>query len=138
MELFLNLVWISVSIFVVLLWAYAGRRGDTRLTWNTLAALGLLLLLLLPVISMTDDIVAMAAPLEDHPVRRGEVPLLHVDQVPGTPLDTVAMAALLLLGLAFLAARLSRLIPQSYPATVLAGFARATAIRPPPLARFAH
>ena len=91
--------------------------------WSTLAALALLLVLLLPVISMTDDLVAMAAPLEDdHPVRRGEMPLLHLDQIPAAPLDIVALVALLLFGLAFLATRLSRLIPVSYPATLASWF----------------
>ena len=138
MELLLNLLWLSVSVSLVALWARAIRLGHTRINWHTLAALALLVVLLLPVISMTDDLVAMAAPLEDdHPVRRGEMPLLHLDQIPVTPLDTVALVALLLLGLAFLATRLSRLIPISYSATQRAGFARAMAVRPPPSALLA-
>ena len=138
MELLLNLLWLSVSVSLVALWARAIWLGHTRISWSTLAALALLLLLLLPVISMTDDLVAMAAPLEDdHPVRRGEMPLLHLDQIPAAPLDTVALAALLLFGLAFLVTRLSRLIPVSYPATQRAGFARATVVRPPPSALIA-
>jgi hypothetical protein len=137
-ELLLNLLWLSVSVSLVFLWTRAIRLGHTRISWNTLAALALLLVLLLPVISMTDDLVAMAAPLEDdHPVRRGEMPLLHLDQIPAAPFDVVALAALLLLGLAFLATRLSRLVSVSHPATQLAGFARAMAMRPPPLALLA-
>ena len=138
MELLLNLLWFSVSVSLVVLWARAIRLGHTRISWSTLAALALLLVLLLPVISMTDDLVAMAAPLEDdHPIRRGEMPLLHLDQTPAAPLDTVALAALLLFGLAFLVTRLSRLIPVSNPATQRAGFARAMAVRPPPSALIA-
>jgi hypothetical protein len=137
-ELFLNLLWFSVSVSVVVLWTRAIRLGHTRINWSTLAALALLLLLLLPVISMTDDLVAMAAPLEDeHPVRRGEMPLLHLDQIPAASFDAIAIAALLLFGLAFLATRLSRLIPVSYPETQRAGFARAGAVRPPPSALLA-
>jgi hypothetical protein len=137
-ELLLNLLWLSISVSLVALWARAIRLGYTRINWSTLAALALLLVLLLPVISMTDDLVAMAAPLEDdHPLRRGEMPLLHFDQIPAAPLDTVALAALLLLGLAFLATRLSRLIPVSYQETQRVGFARAMAVRPPPSALLA-
>jgi hypothetical protein len=136
-ELLLNLLWFSISVSLVFLWARAIRLGHTRIKWSTLAALALLLVLLLPVISMTDDLVAMAAPEDDHPVRRGEMPLLHLDQIPAAPLDTVALVALLLFGLAFLATRLSRLIPVSYPATQRVGFARAVAVRPPPSALLA-
>lgn len=135
MELLLNLLWFSVSVSLVVLWTRAIRLGHTRISWSTLAALALLLVLLLPVISMTDDLVAMAAPLEDdHPVRRGEMPLLHLDQIPAAPLDAIALAALLLLGLAFLASRLSRLKSVSYPAKQKDGFVRSAAVRPPPAA----
>jgi len=137
-ELLLNLLWFSVSLLLVALWTRAARRGHTRLTWNTFAALALLLVLLLPVISMTDDLVAMAAPLEDdHPVRRGDMPLSHLEQSPATPLDVVALAALLVLGMAFLATRLSRLVPPPSLNKFLAGFARANAVRPPPTALLA-
>ena len=133
MELFLNLLWFSVSVSLVVLWTWAIRRGHTRIRWSTLAALALLLILLLPVISMTDDLVAMAAPLEDdHLVRRGEMPLLHLHQIPAAPFDAIALAALLLFGFTFLATRLSRLISISYPVKQKAGFVRAMAMRPPP------
>jgi hypothetical protein len=137
-ELLLNLLWVSVSLLVVLLWARAVWLGQTKLTWSTVAAIALLLLLILPVISMTDDLVAMAAPLEDdHPVRRGDMPLLHMDHVSSAPLDAVAFAMLLLLGIAFIGTRLTRLVPPSYSRTLLAGFARASSVRPPPLAALA-
>ena len=136
MELLLNLLWFSVSLLVVVLWTREARRGHTQVTWSAFVALALLLVLLFPVISMTDDLVAMAAPLEDdHPVRRGTVPMLHLE-VASTTLDTVALTALLLLGTAFLATRLSRLVPPSYSKTQLTGFVRASAVRPPPTALF--
>ena len=87
---------------------------------------------------MTDDLVAMAAPLEDdHPVRRGDMPTLHLDHVASAPLDAIALATLLLLGIAFIATRLTRLVPASYSRTLLAGFARASSVRPPPTALLA-
>jgi hypothetical protein len=137
-ELLLNLLWFSVSLLLVCLWTRAVRLGRTPITWSAIVAFALLLLLLLPVISMTDDLVAMAAPLEDeHPVRRGEMPVLHLDHISQAPLDAVALSALLLLGIAFLATRLSRLVPPSYSRTLLAGFARASSVRPPPAAMLA-
>jgi hypothetical protein len=132
-ELLLNLLWFSVSLLLVALWVRAVRLGHTRRTWNTFVALALLLVLLFPVISMTDDLVAMATPFEaEHIVRRVAMPLLHLDQTSTSVLDTVALAAMLFLGMAFLSLRLSRLAPRSYPGTVLAGFDRAAAVRPPP------
>ncbi len=137
MELLLNLLWFSVSLWLVALWARSVRLGHTRQTWSTFVALALLLVLLFPVISMTDDLVAMAAPSEgEHLVRRVQMPLLHLDEAFSFLLDTVALAAVLSLGIAFLSLRLSRLVPRSYPGTVLAGFARAAAVRPPPTALF--
>ena len=133
MELLLNLLWVSVSLLVVLIWARAVWLGQTRLTWSAVAAVALLLLLILPVISMTDDLVAMAAPLEDdHPVRRGDMPLLHLDHLSSAPLDALALVTLLLLGIAFIATLLTRLVPPSYSRTLLAGFDRASFVRPPP------
>ncbi|WP_035354496.1 hypothetical protein [Edaphobacter aggregans] len=138
MELLLNLLWFSVSLLLVAFWVRAVRLGHTQLTWTTFVALALLLVLLFPVISMTDDLVAMAAPSEgEHFVRRVAMPLLHLDQDSSSLLDTVLLAALLFLGIAFLSLRLSRLVPRSYPRTVLAGFARAAAVRPPPVALLA-
>ncbi|HYJ46687.1 MAG TPA: hypothetical protein VEV81_08745 [Pyrinomonadaceae bacterium] len=138
MELLLNLLWVSVSLLVVFMWARAVWLGQTRLTWSAVAAVALLLLLILPVISMTDDLVAMAAPLEDdHPVRRGDMPLLHLDRLSSAPLDAIALVTLLLLGIAFIATRLTRLVPPSYCRTLLAGFARASFVRPPPSAALA-
>jgi hypothetical protein len=137
-ELFLNLLWFSVSLLLIVLWTREVRQGHTRLAWSTFVALALLLVLLFPVISMTDDLVTMAAPFEDdHSVRRGTIALLHPDQVAATSVDTVAFAALLLLGVAFLATRLSRLVPSSYSKTQLTGFSRSLAVRPPPQALFA-
>jgi hypothetical protein len=137
-ELVLNLLWFSVSLLLVAFWMRAMRMGHTRPTLSTFVALTLLLVLLFPVISMTDDLVAMAAPSEDeHLVRRVVMPLLHLDQALDSLLNTVALAALLFLGMALLSLRLSRLIPRSYRGTILAGFSRAVAVRPPPAALLA-
>ena len=58
-ELFLNLAWLSVSVLLITWWADSIVRGRTKAGWSAAIALGLLLLLLFPVISMTDDLVAM-------------------------------------------------------------------------------
>lgn len=108
--------------------------GHTRQSWSTFVALVLLLVLLFPVISMTDDLVAMAAPAEaEHLERRVALPLFHLDQA-SYSLDLVAFAMLLFLGIALLRLRLWWFAPHSYPGTILAGFARTAAIRPPPAA----
>jgi hypothetical protein len=137
-ELLFNLLWFSVSLLLVVLWKSAAQLGHAQVTWSTIIALALLLVLLFPVISMTDDLVARAAPLEDnHPVRRGSMPLLQLDHVASTLLEAGALAALLFLGIAFQATRLSRLFQPSYSKKQLKGFARTSGVRPPPSALFA-
>jgi hypothetical protein len=57
MELVLNLVWVALAICMVCLWLrFAPRSSAGRRT--QLAALGVLLLILLPAISITDDLLA--------------------------------------------------------------------------------
>lgn len=137
-ELLLNFVWLSVSVTLILFWAQAARRGDTKPTWATFVAIALLLVLLLPVISMTDDLVAMDSPSEsEHIVRSGEMPLLHLTPDTTALLDTGLLAALLFLGYAVLLARLSRFTLRFSPRVRMDGFARIAGIRPPPAATFA-
>lgn len=67
MEFFLNLVWVVLATGLVILWALA-HWSPARITqedWRRQAiAMGALLLVLLPVISLTDDLQAWAAPAE--------------------------------------------------------------------------
>jgi hypothetical protein len=134
-ELFLNLVWFLMSLLLIVHWTRAAHTDRSRQTWKAAIALLLLVLLLLPVISVTDDLVALAGLSEaehtEHQVRRGEMPLLHIDV--SAALDIGAFAAQLFVGLAFLSALLSRVVPRPN-AVKLDGFGRVAGIRPPPSA----
>ena len=63
MELVLNLVWAVLAVAIVRLWLNHApiEAADRRTGW---AALFLLLLILFPVISVTDDLQAMQNPAE--------------------------------------------------------------------------
>lgn len=63
MELILNLIWAILAVAIVRLWlCHAPNKGTNRRTG--FAALFLLLLILFPVISVTDDLQAMQNPAE--------------------------------------------------------------------------
>jgi hypothetical protein len=63
MELALNLAWVLLSVVLVRLWmSHAPRKGVSRRT--QFLALAMLLLILFPVISVTDDLLAAQNPAE--------------------------------------------------------------------------
>jgi len=63
METSLNLAWALLAIVLVYLWVrYAPRQGAGR--WMQVAAVVTLLLILFPVISMTDDLQAAQNPAD--------------------------------------------------------------------------
>jgi hypothetical protein len=130
-ELFLNIVWLSVSILLVGLCVRSIRHGHTKLSWSAAVALCLLLVLLFPVISMTDDLQAMTAPAEvEHVMRRHyEAPSLPMG---GGILDVVAFLSLVLIGIGLPNICSIRVQTHGYVATLLAGFVRAFGVRPPP------
>jgi len=133
-ELLLNFLWLSVSLAMVLTWAWTTRHESTKRSWNVFIALVLLLVLLLPVISMTDDLVAMDGPSEsEHVVRRSEMPLLHLTHDTAALLDIGLLSALLFLGFAVLFSRLSRFMLRFSPRILMEAFIRTTGVRPPPL-----
>ncbi len=81
MELFLNLVWLALSLSLVGGYlAFAPAPLKSRKV-TAIIALVLLIFVLLPVISMTDDLAAINNPAEtDHIFRRDRAPLLlHFD-----------------------------------------------------------
>lgn len=130
MEIFLNIVWLCVSAALLGRWVRAVRKGESRLEWSTVVAVGLLLLLLFPVISMTDDLVAMNTPGEvEHILRRHDAPLqaLSADVLFGG-------IALCMLSLVVFLCRMtiSRIRRRSFAARLLAGYVRASGVRPPP------
>jgi len=131
-ELLLNFLWFALSLALVLTWVRAVRRGDTKASWSVFVALILLVVLLLPVISMTDDLVAMDSRTElEHVVRRVELPLLQLAHTTAA-LDFGALSLLLLIGFAVLFSRLSRFTLRVSLSKLMEGFVRTAGVRPPP------
>src|SRR5215469_3575253 len=132
-ELVLNLVWLVTSLLLARWWVRATRSGRARNGWQAIVSLCILLLLLFPVISMTDDLVAMSSPAEvEHLVRRAEVlatPSASID-----PFETLTLVALLFAAIAWLCALMERLRPSPQAVRFLSGFTRVTGNRPPPVA----
>lgn len=133
MELFFNIVWLSVSILLVIFCAYSIRHEHTKLSWSVAVALFVLLVLLFPVISMTDDLQAMTSPAEvEHLMRRHhDAPMLHMGS---NMLEAVALLSLIIIGIALPAICSIRVRTHGYVAALLAGFVRAYGVRPPPAA----
>ncbi len=106
------------------------RHGRKKIEWSTVIALILLLVLLFPVISMTDDLIAinMASEVE-HTMRRYEAP---PSQTTSVVLDAIVLMAMVMIGIAFSGTRFTRVRPRAFAAKLLAGFVRASGVRPPP------
>jgi hypothetical protein len=131
-ELILNLIWLAVSLLLASWWIHAVKIGHARKGWIAAVTVCLLLILLLPVISMTDDRVAMTSPSEmEHEVRRVELSLAHPVAV--DPFVTLAFAALLFAGMVWLSSQMVRLRPYSASVRLLSGFFRTAGVRPPPV-----
>lgn len=78
MELFSNLLWLVLSSLLLSLWLWHRNRwrDDSLRSGVTvqLVALALLIVVLLPVVSLTDDLQANAMPAEsEHFARRGDL-----------------------------------------------------------------
>jgi hypothetical protein len=131
-ELILNLVWLVASIFLVAAWIWSIRKGYIEFEWATLIALILLIVILFPVISMTDDMVMMRAPAEiEHIMRRSEAPLAPVAMLGLLGV----LAALVLIIVSMAAPRFySQIRSRVFAARLLDGFIRAFGVRPPPAA----
>jgi hypothetical protein len=130
LELFLNLAWAVLSLLLIGGWVWSIRKGHTEFHWTTLVALTLLLVLLFPAISMTDDRMAMSTPVElEHMMRSSEAS--H---------GPIAILGLFSLLAAFVLVILNMTLPQLYSRirtsefaeTLLAGMIRAVGVRPPP------
>ena len=133
MELLPNLIWVAVSMLLGIWWIRAVKTGHARNGWIAAVTVCLLLLLLLPVISMTDDLVAMSSPSEmEHEVRRVEMSLAH--SVAVDPFAMVEFAALLFAVMAWLSAQMVRLQPSPLFVRLQSNFLRTAGVRPPPLA----
>lgn len=72
MEIFLNLVWVACSLALISLWVRSGRSNRVPLGMQLLA-LAMVVVLLLPVISLSDDLMAMQTPAEtDMGIRKAQ------------------------------------------------------------------
>ncbi len=130
MEFFLNLAWLSLSI--VLVWGYCAfvRSPQPKRKWLAVVALALLIFVLLPAISMTDDLAAINNPGETDHWRDG-TPL-----PPHSDIAVVAIVPLLLGIFAIGVARISgeQFKLRSLPFVLLDGALRSLGLRPPPSA----
>lgn len=93
MELLLNLAWLLLAAMMICLWlCFAPRTGVSSCL--QLVALAVLLLILFPVISVTDDLQAAQNPAEaDCLVRRDHRATLHPILTPIAALPLPAVAA---------------------------------------------
>ncbi len=136
MEIFLNLVWAVVSLLLVVCWLRSDAPERKKIEWSVVVALVLLIVLLFPAISMTDDLVAMNAPAEvEHMLRRNEAPLSHTTSV----IWLIAIAAIMVLGVLSAAPRsayFSCVGPCAFVAALRAAFVRTLGVRPPPAPAF--
>ena len=75
MELLLNLAWLVLVLPACWLWRHSRsvhREGSFR-SWQALLALGCVLVILFPVISATDDLMAMRTEMEESPVSKRSI-----------------------------------------------------------------
>ena len=129
MELFLNLVWLLLSTALVACWV--ARSPRLARTWVAVTSLCLLILLLLPVISMTDDVMTMSAPAETEHLLRAQDPWSLAVAV-SSAVGAWAFAVLLLGLLPLLGASLRSHLSACGTQKLLAGMVRCCAVRPPP------
>jgi hypothetical protein len=132
-ELLFNLLWVVLSTGLIGLWLVSRHRwGDSMPRPNghmQIAALAILIVVLLPVVSLTDDLLACTAPAEiEHLVRRHL--LDHVD----SSLESAATLAAALVSSqdAFRLQAVSQVSPSTEIGTPRDEFLSIVGIRPPP------
>lgn len=133
-ELVFNLLWLSLSAALVFFWAVRqrGRTGkslrcDTRMQ---IVALAMLIVILLPVVSLTDDLQTHTTPAEaEHLGRRVD---LQINADTGMHAASIAITALLAVEQASRLQTLAYLHPTMTAATPHEGYLRTAGIRPPP------
>jgi hypothetical protein len=134
-ELLFNVVWGGLSLLLGYVWLAGLRKaeaGSPLPCWKMqLVALGMLVLILLPVVSLTDDLQAMTTPVEIEHISRRANTLPVSDQ----PADIAALLHIRLI--------LSRYLPHLQTFALLepsvqgarpeTGWIRQLASRPPPV-----
>jgi hypothetical protein len=109
MELFLNLAWLLVAGVIVCLWL---RVGSQRYTGRRrqLMAIAVLIAILFPVISMSDDLLAMQSAVEADSYRRDH--MVSANGCPVQPMLAVIVPLRFLgLGIGFLRFIAPNLLP---------------------------
>ncbi len=133
MELLFNLLWVGLSIGLIGLWLLSRRRWqDDALRPGShiqIAALAIVIVILLPVVSLTDDLLACTAPAEvEHLVRRDL--LDHVDN--DLQAASIVVAAVVSLQNAAELQTISKLTPAIEIGTPRDESLSIMGIRPPP------
>jgi hypothetical protein len=130
MELFLNLAWLLLSAMLIAGYVVCAHSSVRSWRWTIVIALTLLIIILLPAISMTDDLAAINNPAEtDHLLRRHQIPLdLHWD---------VAFAAIVPLLIGIFAISVAQASIEKFKARFLTSVLldsalRTLGLRPPP------
>jgi hypothetical protein len=131
-ELFLNLAWFVLS--AVLVGICLRRQSRSARAWVAVTALCLLVLLLLPTISMTDDLLAISTPAEAEHMLRHHAPWAMHAGTTGVNGTWALLTLLLMLAsperIAFWRRRGGRGAVK-----LLSGFVRCCTVRPPPAAQ---
>jgi hypothetical protein len=138
MEIILNIAWAVCSLGLVLLWARCARSGpgsgpgaDRASRRTQVLALAMVVLLLLPVISLSDDLMAMQGPAEtDTCLRKSLHPSdLHPSFTPASwALPAPMVTEVSSRGYALFALKSDRISPEIAP------LPRSLDSRPPPRA----
>lgn len=135
MEIFLNIAWLVVSISLALLWKRCPHDIDGRSLHSDkrtqLIALALLIVILFPVVSMTDDVHAMSTAEIEHITRRANH--LPIADQPAD-LNGLLHAQLFLTQYLNSLHTFALFEPSIQDAKPLIGAVRQTANRPPPFA----
>jgi len=135
-ELLFNLLWLTLSFGLVLFWTMRQRRRAGGLllcsTRTQIVALAMLIVILLPVVSLTDDLQACTTPAEaEHLGRRVD---LHINADTCIHAASMVVAAHLAVERASRLQRLAYLHPAMMTKAPSAGYLRIAGSRPPPVA----
>jgi hypothetical protein len=96
MEIFLNLAWVALSLVSVLFWLRCERRTGTERR-PAMIALAMLLIILFPVISVSDDLWSIQNPAETDSCQRRNHN--HIASCPHSPVPLLAAPIATLLAL---------------------------------------
>ncbi len=130
MEIILNIAWALSSLGLIWIWTRS-TESDSVPRRTQLLALAMVVLLLLPVISLSDDLMAMQGPAEsDTCLRR----MLHSDDThPPAPATSFALPEQLVTSLT-LSGYSQEVLEEYSPTTPANTLTRALDSRPPPQA----